>query len=161
MGEETDQVDGWKLPWEGGCRCGEVRFRVTEPPLLATACHCLGCQRLAASAFSLTLMLPASGFEITRGEPTQGGLYPSFRQFHCPACKSWMFTRANPPGADVGLRPTMLDDHAWFAPFAEWQTGEKLSWAVTGAPHAFPRWPEAADLDRLVAAYAAEAARPA
>ena len=32
-------MDDWKLPWEGGCRCGEVRFRVTAPPLLSAACH--------------------------------------------------------------------------------------------------------------------------
>jgi hypothetical protein len=36
-------VDDWKLPWDGGCRCGEVRVRVTKPPLLAGACHCTGC----------------------------------------------------------------------------------------------------------------------
>jgi len=29
--------DDWKLPWEGGRRCGEVRFRVTTPPLLVNA----------------------------------------------------------------------------------------------------------------------------
>ncbi len=33
------QDDSWKLPWHGGCRCGEVRLRVTRPPLLAAACH--------------------------------------------------------------------------------------------------------------------------
>jgi len=24
----------WKPPWGGGCRCGRVRFKVTQPPLL-------------------------------------------------------------------------------------------------------------------------------
>ena len=24
----------WSLPREGGCRCGEVRFKVSAPPLL-------------------------------------------------------------------------------------------------------------------------------
>ena len=23
----------WKLPWDGGCRCGKVRFRVSAEPL--------------------------------------------------------------------------------------------------------------------------------
>ena len=67
-------MDEWKLPWEGGCRCGAVRIRVTKPPLLAMACHCTGCQRMSASAFSLTLTLPADGFAVTRGEPVIGGL---------------------------------------------------------------------------------------
>ena len=68
-------MDDWKLPWEGGCRCGRVRLRVTEPPLLASACHCTGCQRMSSSAFSLTLTVPSGGFEVTAGEPVVGGLH--------------------------------------------------------------------------------------
>jgi len=47
-------MDGWDLPWEGGCRCGAVRLRVTKPPLLTGICHCTGCRRMSGSAFSLT-----------------------------------------------------------------------------------------------------------
>ena len=37
-----------------------------------------------------------------------------------------------PEGMDwfVNLRPTMLDDTSWFAPFVETFTGEKLPWAA-------------------------------
>ena len=24
----------WNLPWNGGCRCGQVRFRISAPPLV-------------------------------------------------------------------------------------------------------------------------------
>ena len=87
-------MDDWKLPWEGGCRCGAVRIRVTKPPLLTAACHCTGCQRMSASAFSLTLSVPADGFEVIEGEPVIGGLHgPQAHHYHCDRCKSWMFTR--------------------------------------------------------------------
>jgi len=66
-------MDEWSLPWEGGCRCGEVRIRVTRPPLLTGACHCAGCQRMSASAFSLTVTLPSDGFELVAGAPVPGG----------------------------------------------------------------------------------------
>jgi hypothetical protein len=33
-------------PWEGGCLCGQVRVKVSAPPLLTMACHCTGCQRM-------------------------------------------------------------------------------------------------------------------
>src|SRR5215213_574415 len=85
--------DSWKLPWEGGCRCGAVRIRVTKPPLLTGACHCTGCQKMTASAYSLTLTLPADGFEVTKGEPVLGGLRgPVSHHHHCPDCLSWIFT---------------------------------------------------------------------
>ena len=151
----------WKLPWDGGCRCGEVRIRVTRPPLLSGACHCAGCQRMSASAYSLTLSLPADGFEVMAGEPVIGGLHgPDAHHYHCPRCKSWMFTRAEGFDWFVNLRPTMLDDHRWFRPYVELWTREKLPWAVTGARRAYETVPPMAEFEPLMKAYAAEGARP-
>ncbi|HEY5710760.1 MAG TPA: GFA family protein [Allosphingosinicella sp.] len=154
-------MDEWKLPWEGGCRCGKVRIRVTKPPLLTGACHCTGCQRMSASAFSLTVTVPADGFEVTKGEPVLGGLKgPVSHHHHCPGCMSWMFTRAEGFDWFVNVRPSMLDDHHWFAPFVDIFTGEGLLWAATGAPHRFEGSPGMEDFQRLMQAFAAEGARP-
>ena len=83
----------WKLPWDGGCRCGKVRFRVSAEPLVTSACHCRGCQRMTASAFSLSVAVPAEGFAVTEGEPELGGLHGAPRHHFCGWCKSWLFTR--------------------------------------------------------------------
>jgi hypothetical protein len=153
-------MEDWKLPWTGGCRCGRVRFEVTAPPLLAQACHCAGCQKMSASAFSLTLSLPGDGLRVTQGEPALGGTQDPPQHWFCPFCKTWMFTR--PPDLPwlANLRPTLLDDHAWFVPFVEYFTAEKLPWAVTGARHAFEKVPQMADFEPLVAEYARDARRP-
>lgn len=150
----------WRLPWDGGCRCNEVRIRVTAPPLVTMACHCTGCQRMAASAFSLSVLLLADGFTVTAGEPVIGGLHGPTRHFFCPRCKSWMFTR--PEGMDhlVNLRPSMLDEHAWFVPFIECFTGEKLAWATTSAPHSFEAFPDPGQYPGLLEEFAACGARP-
>jgi len=63
------------LPWEGGCRCGQVRFKVSAAPILTMACHCTGCQKMTASAFSLSAAIPSEGFEVTAGAPAIGGLH--------------------------------------------------------------------------------------
>src|SRR3546814_5119785 len=88
---------------------------------------CTGCQRMTASAYSLSLAVPSAGFAVTSGEPAIGGLHGPTRHFFCPWCKSWMFTR--PEGLDeiVNLRAILLDDHGWFVPFAEFWTREKRS----------------------------------
>lgn len=153
-------MDDWKLPWEGGCRCGEVRFRVTAPPLLASACHCAGCQKMTASAFALSLGLRADGFEITRGETVLGGLRREPKHHHCPACKSWMFTRPSDMPDLVNLRAAMLDEHAWFRPFVEFHRREGFPWAATGARRSFDTVPEMAAFGALLREYAAEGARP-
>lgn len=154
-------MDDWKLPWEGGCRCGEVRIRVTKPPLLTGACHCTGCQRMTASAYSLSVTLPSDGFEVIAGEPVIGGLRgPVSHHHHCPQCLSWMFTRVEGMDWFVNLRASVLDDHGWFEPFVELWTDEGLPWAKTGSRRSYATVPEMAEFETLMAAYAAEAARP-
>ncbi|MBL8773684.1 MAG: GFA family protein [Phenylobacterium sp.] len=144
---------------EGGCRCGQVRFRTTAPPLLTMACHCTGCQRMTASAFSLSAMYPAGAFEVLSGEPVMGGLHGPTQHYFCPHCMSWLYTR--PEGADwlVNIRATMFDEAGDFTPFVETFTDERLPWAVTPASRSFPRFPEMAQWQELVTAYQAAAAQ--
>lgn len=146
------------LPWMGGCRCGQVRLKVSAPPLLTMACHCTGCQKMSASAYSLSAAIPSEGFEVTQGEPVIGGLHGTSRHYFCPHCMSWMFTR--PEGVDffVNLRPTMLDDTSWFTPFIETFTSEKLPWAATGAQHSYETFPPYEAFDGLIQDYGAQAA---
>ncbi|WOS61328.1 GFA family protein [Sinorhizobium fredii] len=147
------------LPWEGGCRCGQVRFKVSAAPLLTMACHCTGCQRMTASAYSLSVAIPSEGFAVTRGDPAIGGLHGATRHYFCPHCMSWMFTR--PEGMDwfVNLRATMLDDAGWFTPFIETWTSEKLQWATTPAVHSYEAVPAMEDYEGLLQGYAQWAAK--
>jgi hypothetical protein len=145
---------------EGGCRCGRLRVRIDAPPLITIACHCTGCQRMSASAFSLSAAIPSDAFAVTRGEPVVGGLHGATRHYFCSYCMSWMFTR--PEGLDwfVNLRPTMLDDPGWFEPFVETMTIEKLPWAVTPAVHSFERFPAFEEWDMLTKEYLGRRATP-
>jgi hypothetical protein len=144
----------WNLPIEGGCRCGRTRFRATGKPLLTSACHCTGCQRMTASAFSLSVAFPSDGFEVTKGETVIGGLHdPAQRHQHCDWCKSWLFSEFGPDASFVNVRATMLDEHAAFEPFVEFWTSEKLAWATTPAKHSFATQPEMEAFPQLVAEF--------
>ena len=147
----------------GGCRCGQVRFKVTGEPLITMACHCTGCQRMTASAFSLSSLHPSGSFEVTDGEPVIGGLHGPTRHFFCPHCKSWLFTRPEGMDAFVNLRSTMLDDARSYRPFIETYASERLAWAKTGAAHSFDRFPAVEQFPALLADFAqstsAESAR--
>lgn len=146
------------LPMQGGCRCGRVRFRVSAPPLLTMACHCTGCQKMSASAYSLSAAFPSEGFELVQGEPVLGGLKGEIRHHFCPECMSWMFTRV--PGMDwfVNVRATLLDDTAWFEPFVETYAKEMLPWAATPAAHSYAELPELDEYQGLMEAFAARLA---
>lgn len=147
-------MDDWRLPIEGQCRCGEVRLRIGAPPILTMACHCDGCQKMTASAFSLSAAFPSAAFEVTQGEPVIGGLHGEIRHFFCPRCMSWLFTRM--PGMDwfVNVRATTLNEPARFAPFVETCTDDKLPWAATPAAHSYPGFPPIEDFDDLMKGFA-------
>jgi len=139
---------------EGGCRCGQVRFRITARPMLTMACHCRGCQRMTGSAFSLSVAIPQPGFAVTAGETVSGGLKGDDLHHHfCPSCLSWMFTTAQAMPF-VNVRASLLDDPEGLEPFIETQTAEKLSWAATPAVHSFDRFPTATAYEGLLTEYA-------
>ena len=141
-------------PVEGSCRCGQVRIRIGAPPLLTMACHCTGCQKMSASAFSLSAAFPSAAFAVIQGEPVIGGLHGATRHYFCPNCLSWMFTR--PEGIDflVNVRAIMLENAHDFVPFIETFTSEKLPWAKTPAVHSFTAFPAFDDYEGLTKAYA-------
>jgi hypothetical protein len=120
--------------------CGECRVRVSVAPIITMACHCKGCQKMSGSAFSLTAMVPAQGFEVIKGKPQVGALHGASGYYFCPKCLNWLYT--TPAGVPfVNVRPSLFDVPAWTMPFVESFTSEKLSWAVTGARHSFEKYP--------------------
>ncbi len=146
----------WVLPMDGGCRCGKVRFRIDAAPMLTMVCHCTGCQRMTASAYSTTVMTPSDGFTVTAGETVIGGMHgDDSRHHHCDWCKSWLFTQVPLEyGAFVNVRATMLDDASWFVPFVETFTAEALAWVKTPAKHSYPQFPPMEEYRGLLAKFA-------
>lgn len=141
---------------EGGCRCGRLRFRLSAPPLIESLCHCSGCKRMTASAFSTTISVPTAAFEVIAGEPEIGGLHgDEARHHHCPWCKSWAFTRIEPDMGFVNVRATLLDDPRAFTPYVEMQAAEKLPWVVTHVGRSYERFPALDEYPALIADYAA------
>jgi hypothetical protein len=140
---------------KGACRCEQLRFEVVAEPLITMACHCRGCQRMTASAFSLTALFPAGAFTVTHGEPAIGGLHGPSRHYFCGHCKSWVFTRPASVEGVVAVRTPMFDDTSGLEPFAEAMTSEKMPWATTPAVHSFESFPAPEDFGPLVQAYAA------
>ncbi|MBX8811245.1 GFA family protein [Pseudochrobactrum algeriensis] len=144
-----------QLPFSGQCRCGKVRIEVSAAPIMTAACHCTGCQTMSSSAFSLTAMIPSSGFKVTEGKPVIGGLHgPQQHHYFCAYCMTWMFTRIEGVDAFVNVRPSLFDDHSWFVPFVETMTKEKLSWAQTPALYHYEAFPPLEDYEKLMGEFA-------
>lgn len=68
--------------YEGGCKCGAVRFRVTGQPKRIGICHCTDCRQFGGSVYSAFAIWPRGAYEQTGTAATYEG-----RSF-CPTCGS-------------------------------------------------------------------------
>lgn len=137
----------------GACRCGQVTFATRGAPVITSACHCVGCQKMSSSAFSLTALFPAEQFVITQGVPVIGGLHGATQHFFCAHCLSWLFTRPAGNEALIGVRSSLFDDPRQYAPFMETWTREKLPWAHTGALVSYEGFADPQDYPGLMARF--------
>lgn len=71
--------------FEGGCRCGAVRFEVRGQPLKVGLCHCRDCRKETGSAYLYYGDWPRTSFAVEGAYRTYEG-----RSF-CPQCGSRLF----------------------------------------------------------------------
>ncbi len=116
---------------EGGCSCGEVRYRLTADPLITHCCHCLNCQRQSGSAFAINILIEADRVEILTGEPQRvdaprddGSTQAIFR---CPACQVAVYSEYSRPDVRF-VRAGTLDDPSRVAPDVHIFARSKRAW---------------------------------
>ena len=121
------------LPVPGGCNCGQARYLLKRPPVTCYICHCHLCQKRTGSPFSMSLVLPAGGAELTSGvtgdarRVLPSGAVSTF--LSCPTCHSRLWSeRSDRPG--MGLRAGTLDDTSWVRPVAQFWTSSAQPWAI-------------------------------
>lgn len=98
--------EGWR---EGGCHCGQVRFRVRLRTNRALECNCSIC---AKKGF-INLIVPEGDFELVQGEAALATYRFNTRiarHHFCKDCGVHVFTRprSHPEARDVNAR--CLDD---------------------------------------------------
>jgi hypothetical protein len=118
---------------EGGCSCGEVRYRLASDPLFVHCCHCLNCQRQTGSAFVINLLIETERVELLAGEPQpvdvprdDGSTQTIFR---CPSCRIAVFSQYGHPGFRF-IRAGTLDDPSGVAPDVHIFTRSKVPWVT-------------------------------
>lgn len=101
---------------EGGCYCGEVRYRVEGEPLFKGQCHCRECQYISGGSPNMVMGMPQAGFVYTKGSAKAFRrtdlANPVTREF-CPECGTHLLSRA--PGLPaVLLKVGTFDDPSLF-----------------------------------------------
>jgi hypothetical protein len=129
-----------KLPLEGGCLCGAVRYRISAEPHHAGYCHCRMCQRSAGAPVVAWLTMASDAFAWIKGEPAAYRSSQKAERLFCPACGTQLVFRefADPEQLDVTL--ASLDDPEAVRPSHHIWTTSRIAWFEIADD--LPRYPE-------------------
>lgn len=142
------------LPLDGGCICGQLRYRVNDTPLAVLMCHCRNCQQRTGSAFSLSMLtfrkdFATSGETLWRDLP--GGSGALHRQHICPQCFTRTHTEMLAHPDIINVRPGTLDNPAVATPIAQVWTSLAHPWAIAPDVRCYEEDPS--DIEALVEAW--------
>lgn len=109
-------------PYQGGCLCGAVRYRLEARPLTIVACHCDACKKMSGGTNLLVFTAPRGAFHHVSGELLRfRRTAESGRQsdvVHCAVCgtRVWHEPQAFPV---ITIAAGTLDDPSWAVPASE------------------------------------------
>jgi class 3 adenylate cyclase len=103
-----DMAGGKKVPVTGGCLCGEIRYRVTEPALDTCFCHCRMCQKFSGAPVIVGSTYPAGTVQFTKGEPRYYRSSPFAERGFCANCGSSLTYRALVPAVTAAWADWIL-----------------------------------------------------
>jgi hypothetical protein len=134
---------------EGGCACGEVRYRLTSEPLIVHCCHCLNCQRQTGSAFVVNVLIETERVELVAGEPQPISVPRGSKKqkiWRCPTCQIAVFSQYTTPKLRF-VRAGTLDDPSSVEPDVHIYTRSKLPWVEL--PESTPAFRSYYDTDKV------------
>lgn len=120
---------------DGGCSCGDVRYRLTAAPLIVHCCHCTSCQRETGSAFALNAMIESQFVENLKAEP-QLQMIPSEsgsgqKIARCANCKVAVWSHySGSCELTKFIRVGTLDNPAQYSPDVHIFTRSKHPWIL-------------------------------
>jgi len=120
-------------PIEGGCACGEIRYRMMTKPLFVHSCHCSFCQRQSGAAFAVNAMIETDRIELLKGQtepvtvPTTSGAGQTIMR--CPTCRVAVWSHYAAAGDKIAfVRAGSLDGGAAIEPDIHIFTSTKQPW---------------------------------
>ncbi len=122
---------------KGGCLCGNIRYSLSEAPVMVAACHCKNCQKQTGTAYSVLLGVTATAVSIDQGQlktyadiGTSG--LPVERKF-CGDCGSPILSDAKAIEGLLFIKGGTLDDTSGLTVGTEIWCDSRADWSVLGA----------------------------
>ncbi len=113
--------------FQGGCLCGQVRFRFWGRTINTGVCHCRSCQKAMGAPY-FARVLVAMDQSVISGEVAAFNSSASLERLFCPRCGTRIGTRWNEGELVMGFALAALDDPNAKPPRFHIWTSSKLDW---------------------------------
>jgi hypothetical protein len=118
---------------EGGCDCGQVRYRLSSAPLVVHCCHCRWCQRETGAAFALNAMIESVRVQSLGVQPflvhTPSASGRGQQIARCPYCHVAVWSHYAGAGSILSfVRVGTLDNPDLLPPDVQIFTSTKQPW---------------------------------
>src|SRR4051812_7123580 len=110
---------------DGGCLCGEVRYRVADTAVAQTLCHCQSCRRATGGVSVAWAVFAKEDFALLQGEVREYSSSPGIFWGSCVTCGSLVTYRRDSRPDHRDITTATLDAPDAFAPTVEIWVGEK------------------------------------
>lgn len=113
---------------EGGCLCGQLRYRVAGEPIDAGYCHCRLCQRASGAPLLAWATYPSSAFTYLGIAPALFRATPGAQREFCPHCGTQVAFRTDRHPEWVDLTLASLDNPNRIVPQYHIWTASQIRW---------------------------------
>ena len=115
---------------DGGCLCGEIRYRASGAAYGITHCHCQTCRRASGAPFVTWAGFDSDKFNFTRGQP---GSYRSSKNVirtFCSRCGTALTYQRLDLLDSIDVTLGSMDDPEKIKPEDHTWTESRISWIV-------------------------------
>jgi hypothetical protein len=111
---------------EGGCLCGQVRWRATAAPINVRLCHCRNCQRATGGPYFARALFMDDDVART-GHTTRWASSARLHRLSCTRCGTPVFAEPQ-DGPWIAVALATADDPTALAPGSHIWVSKKLDW---------------------------------
>ncbi len=125
---------------EGGCLCGETRYRATGKPYKSSYCHCEWCRGAIGAPVSAWLLYDGGCIEFIKGSPKKYASSPGVLRGFCPNCGTSLWWEGI--WHDIPIQMVTicsLDNPELYPPDRHASCSEQISWFEVADD--LPRYP--------------------
>ena len=115
------------MAYDGGCLCGQVRWRAETEPVNVRFCHCRLCQKATGGAFFARALFERSAFRES-GDTTRHASSHRLVRRACAACGTPLFADPLDCPELIAVSVATCDEPETLPPGSHIWTSAKLAW---------------------------------